>query len=56
VLETRADALPRADLIAPEIPLALHGRYLDVELSVAFNAITRQDGPLGRFTFRTCGI
>jgi hypothetical protein len=49
VLEARADALPRADLLAPEIPLALHGRYLDVELSVAFNAITRQEARYRNF-------
>jgi superfamily II DNA or RNA helicase/HKD family nuclease len=49
VLETRADALPRADLLAPEIPLALHGRYLDVELSVAFNAVSRQEGRFRNF-------
>jgi hypothetical protein len=49
VLEARADALPRAELLAREIPLALHGRYLDVELSVAFDAITQQDGRYRNF-------
>jgi hypothetical protein len=44
VLEARADALPRPTLLAPEIPLVVHGRYLDVELSVAFEAITQNDG------------
>jgi superfamily II DNA or RNA helicase len=49
VLERRADALPRTTLLAPELPLALHGRYLDVELSVAFEAITRTDGRYRNF-------
>jgi hypothetical protein len=44
VLKQRADALPRSELLAPEIPLALHGRYLDVELSAAFGAVARTDG------------
>ena len=40
VLEQKADALPRSGRLAQEIPLVLHARYLDVELSVAFQAIT----------------
>lgn len=49
VLEARADALPRAALLAPEIPLVLHGQYLDMELSVAFAAVTKKDGAYRHF-------
>ena len=49
VLEARADALPRADLLAPRIPLVLHGQYLDMELSVAFDAITKRAGMYRHF-------
>jgi superfamily II DNA or RNA helicase/HKD family nuclease len=49
VLEARADALPRPTRLAPEIPLVVHGRYLDVELSVAFEAITQKDGRYRNF-------
>jgi superfamily II DNA or RNA helicase len=49
VLEHRADALPRAAQLAPEIPLVLHGRYLDVELSAAFRAVTHAEGSYRNF-------
>jgi superfamily II DNA or RNA helicase len=49
VLEQRADALPHSRTLSPETPLALHGQYLDVELSVAFAAIARTDGKYRRF-------
>lgn len=49
VLEARADALPHAGTLAPEIPLVVHGRYLDLELSAAFRAITKTDGRFRNF-------
>ena len=49
VLEARADALTRPALLAPEIPLVVHGRYLDVELSAAFEAVTRGEGKYKNF-------
>lgn len=49
VLESRVDALPHWELLEPEIPLVVHGRYLDVELSAAFEAITRGDGKYRNF-------
>ncbi|MGB8929890.1 MAG: DUF3427 domain-containing protein [Anaeromyxobacteraceae bacterium] len=49
VLEALADALPRADLLSPEIPLVLHGQYRDMELSVAFDAVTKKDGMYRHF-------
>jgi superfamily II DNA or RNA helicase/HKD family nuclease len=49
VLGARADALPRAGLLAPEIPLVVHGQYLDMELSVAFAAVTKKDGAYRHF-------
>jgi superfamily II DNA or RNA helicase/HKD family nuclease len=44
VLEKRADALPRRETLEPDVPLVVHGRYLDVELSVAFAAIATTSG------------
>ena len=49
VLEARADALPRSDALLPEIPVLVHGRYLDVELSAAFLATTQRDGRYKNF-------
>ncbi len=49
VLEARADALPHAVLLEPDVPLVVHGRYLDVELSAAFAATTRADGRYKNF-------
>ena len=44
VLQGRADALPRASGLDRDVPLVVHGRYLDVELSAAFAAIARSNG------------
>ena len=49
VLEQRADALPRPSQLSPEIPLVPHGRYLDVELSAAFMAISQGEGRYRNF-------
>ena len=49
ILGARADALPRADRLDPSIPLVLHGRYLDVELSAAFDVRTKQEGVYRNF-------
>jgi superfamily II DNA or RNA helicase/HKD family nuclease len=48
VLQARADALPRTALLGGETPIIVHGRYLDVELSAAFDATTR-DGRYRNF-------
>ncbi len=49
VLEQRADALPRSGVLESEIPLVIHGRYLDVELSAAFDATTSREGRFRNF-------
>jgi len=49
VLEARADALPRPSTLEADVPLVVHGRYLDVELAVAFAAIASTDGRYRRF-------
>jgi superfamily II DNA or RNA helicase/HKD family nuclease len=49
VLESRADARTRPDPLAAEIPLLIHGCYLDVELSAAFEAITQGEGRYKNF-------
>ncbi len=49
VLEARADALPRAQTLEADVPLVVHGRYLDVELAVALGAIARTSGQYRRF-------
>jgi len=49
VLDARADALPRLDFLAPDVPLVRHGRYLDVELSAAFGAIAKETGMYRNF-------
>ncbi|MDP3277335.1 MAG: DUF3427 domain-containing protein [Deltaproteobacteria bacterium] len=48
VLEPRASDL-HAPALGPEIPLVVHARYLDVELSAAFNAVTHTDGKIRHF-------
>lgn len=49
VLEARADALPHAELLEEDVPIVLHGRYLDVELSAAFEATTQSKGQYRNF-------
>ncbi len=49
VLEQRADSRPHPSSLPPEIPLVVHGRYLDVELSAAFDAITQREGRYKNF-------
>jgi superfamily II DNA or RNA helicase len=49
VLEGRGDALPHLDFLAPDVPLIVHGRYLDVELSVAFRAVSKEKGEYRSF-------
>src|SRR5205823_5903254 len=41
MLEARADALQHSGFLEPDVPVVVHGRYLDVELSAAFAATTR---------------
>ena len=49
VLDARADALPHSGLLEPDVPVVVHGRYLDVELSAAFAATTRAEGKYKNF-------
>jgi hypothetical protein len=49
VLESRTDALPRADTLEPDVPLVVHARYLDVELAVAFRTVAGTTGRYRRF-------
>ncbi len=49
VLERRADSLPRLGMLEPNVPLVVHGRYLDVELAAAFAMIAGTDGRYRRF-------
>jgi hypothetical protein len=49
VLTARADALPHSGVLDPEVPVVVHGRYLDVELSAAFAATTRDEGKYKNF-------
>lgn len=49
VLSARAERLARAESISEDIPVVLHGRYLDVELSAAFAATTQRDGKFRNF-------
>lgn len=49
VLEARAERLPRAQRLEDDVPIALHGRYLDAELSAAFAAITQRDAKYRNF-------
>jgi hypothetical protein len=37
-------ALPHVATLEPDVPLVIHGRYLDVELSVAFDSVARTSG------------
>ena len=41
--------LPRAQTLEADVPLVVHGRYLDVELAVALGAIARTSGQYRRF-------
>lgn len=49
VLAMRADSLPQAAIFDADVPLAVHGRYLDVELSAAFQAISKKEGKFRNF-------
>lgn len=49
VLEERADSLPRAPVLDGDVPLMLHARYLDVELSAAFAATGKNNGRYRNF-------
>jgi superfamily II DNA or RNA helicase/HKD family nuclease len=43
VLRTRNALLPHPHVLEPSVPLVLHGRYLGVELSAAFDQRTQKD-------------
>lgn len=49
VLEARAERLPHGQTVSEDVPIVLHGRYLDAELSAAFAAITQKDGKYRNF-------
>jgi superfamily II DNA or RNA helicase len=49
ILEARCDSLPRGHAFHDDVPLMLHARYLDTELSAAFAAITQKDGKYRNF-------
>lgn len=49
ILEARSDTLARAAFIDDDIPLMLHARYLDTELSAAFAATAQKDGRYRNF-------
>ncbi len=49
VLEARAEALPRPAQLDADIPLMIHARYLDLELSAAFAAVTKGGGEYRNF-------
>jgi len=49
VLRARADRLPRPEPLAAEVPLFVHAKYLDVELSTAFRAISKDKGAYRNF-------
>ena len=49
VLASRSDRLPRAVALGDDVPLMLHARYLDMELSAAFAATTHKDGKYRNF-------
>lgn len=49
VLEGRSESLPRGAELDDDVPLMLHGRYLDIELSAAFAATTKSDGKYRNF-------
>lgn len=49
VLAARAESLPRGASLGAEIPLVIHARYFDVELSAAFAATTQREGKYRNF-------
>jgi superfamily II DNA or RNA helicase/HKD family nuclease len=49
VLAARADSLPREQALHDDVPLMLHARYLDTELSAAFAATSKEDGRYRNF-------
>ncbi len=49
VLLARAESLPRDTSLPSEVPILLHARYLDLELSVALGVTTRSDGKYRHF-------
>lgn len=49
VLESRSESLPRGPALHEDVPLMLHARYLDTELSSAFAAISQKDGKYRNF-------
>ena len=49
VLQGRADSLPRAGTLGGDVPLVVHARYLDMELSAAFAATTQKEGKYRNF-------
>ncbi|MEI7703492.1 MAG: DUF3427 domain-containing protein [Deltaproteobacteria bacterium] len=49
VLEKRADSLHRRETVDPNVPLVVHGRYLDVELAAALHVVAATDGRYRRF-------
>lgn len=49
ILEARSDSLPRDPALHDDVPLMLHARYLDTELSAAFAATTQKDGKYRNF-------
>jgi hypothetical protein len=49
VLRERVEAYGHPSTLPPEIPLSMHSRYLDVELSVAFDAVAKKTGRYRNF-------
>jgi hypothetical protein len=49
VLADRVDSFVQAAPLSPDVPLVLHARYLDVELSAAFDAVTKNEGRIRHF-------
>jgi hypothetical protein len=44
VLRSRKDHLPHTATLTSDVPLLMHGQYLDIELSAAFHAVTQREG------------
>ena len=49
LLQARADRLPRDAALQDDVPLMVHARYLGLELSAAFAAITQKEGKYREF-------
>ncbi len=49
ILEARADSFVHTEPLEPDIPLVLHARYLDTELSAAFDAVTQKEARIRHF-------